>query len=186
MKRKLTFLAAGVLLWGVVAPFAYAQRGMGESAGIARRVVKPEVVTLSGKVLKVKTEPCKTTTGPAYLGTHFLLKTSKGEKMNVHLGPADTVNYVTDRLPVGEKVAVKAFRTAKMPENHYVAQSVAFDGTTIELRDESLRPLWAKSRTALRGRGAAQWDPSRARRRGWKQGPGHGRGWRRGWGRQDS
>ena len=185
MKRKLTFLAAGALLWGVVAPFAYAQRGMGEPAGVARRAVKPEVVALSGKVLKVQTEPCKMTTGPADLGTHFLLKTPKGEKLNIHLGPADAVDYVTKQLRVGEKVTVDAFRTAKMPENHYVAQSVAFDGSTIRLRDESLRPLWARSNTALRGCDAAQWVPGRGRDRGWgrgwKRGPGYGRGWGRGW-----
>jgi len=185
MKRKLTLLAAGALLWGVVAPLAHAQRGMGDSAGVARQAVKPEVVTLSGKVLEVKTEPCKMTTGPAYLGTHFLMKTPKGEKLNIHLGPADAVDYVTEQLPVGDKVTVNAFRTVKMPENHYVAQSVAFDGTTIQLRDASLRPLWARSNTAWRGRGGPQWVSGRGQGRdwgrGWGRGPGYGRGWGRGW-----
>lgn len=184
MKRELTFLAAGALLWGVVTPCVYAQRGMGDSTGVARQAVKPEVVTLSGSVLKVTTEPCKMTTGPAYLGTHFLLTTPQGEDLNIHLGPADAVAYVAEQLRVGENVNVDAFRTAKMPENHYVAQSVALDGTAIQLRDEGLRPLWARSSSVLRGRGGPQWVPRWGQGRGWgpgwKRGPGYGRGWGRG------
>jgi len=141
-------------------------------------------VALSGKVLKIMTEPCKMTTGPAYLGTHFLLKTSKGKRLNIHLGPADTVDDVAEQLPIGEKVKVDAFRTAKLPEDHFVAQSVAFDGTTIQLRDKNLRPLWARSSTALRG-GGPQWVRGRGRGRGWGGGwqrsPGYGRGRGSGW-----
>ncbi len=189
MKRRLVLVTAGALLWSVVASCAYAQRGMGDPVGVASQAVRPEVVALSGEVLKVNTEPCKMTTGPAYLGTHFLLKTPKGEELNVHLGPADRVSYVTEQLPLGENVTVNAFRTAKMPENHYVAQSVTFDGTTIQLRDENLRPLWARNNTALRGRGESQWVPGRGQRRdwgrgpgrGWGRGPGYGRGRGRGW-----
>ena len=184
MKRGLAFLAAGTLLWGIVTSFAYAQRGMGERAGVARQAIKPKVVTLTGNVLEVKTEPCKMTTGPAYLGTHFLLKTPKGAKLNIHLGPAEAVAYVTEQLLVGKRVAVDAFRTAKMPENHYVAQSVAVDDTMMQLRDERLRPLWARSSTALRDRSEAQPGSGRGRGRGWgrgwKRGPGYGRGWGRG------
>ena len=187
MKRGLAFLAAGTLLWGIVTSFAYAQRGMGERAGVARQAIKPKVVTLTGNVLEVKTEPCKMTTGPAYLGTHFLMKTPKGDKLNIHLGPTDAVTYVTEQLPVGGKVTINAFRTAKMPENEYVAQSVAFEGATIQLRDENLRPLWAGSNT-VHGRSSPQWVPGRGRGRGWgrgwKRGPGYGRGRERGWGRQ--
>ena len=182
MKRGLTFLVAGALLWGVVAPCAYAQRGMGEPAGVARQAVKPEVVTLSGKVLTVKTEPCKMTTGRAYIGTHFLLETPEGKELNIHLGPAAAVDYVTDQLSIGEKVTVDAFRTAKMPQNHYVAQSLAFDNTSIRLRDVSLRPLWARGNAVSPRRGEPQWGRDRGPGRGWGRGPGYGRGWGRGYG----
>ena len=144
MKRGLTFLMAGGLLWGVFAPCVHAQRGIGEPTGVAQQAVKPEVVSLSGEVLAVETGPCKNTTGPADVGSHFLLKTPKGKRLNVHLGPAAAVDYIVEQLPVGKKVTVGAFRTAKMPKNHYVAQSLAFGDSSIQLRDEDLRPFWAR------------------------------------------
>jgi hypothetical protein len=159
---------------------------MGEWTGVARQEARPDVVTYSGKVLAVQTEPCENTTGGAYLGTHFLLKTSAGEKLNIHLGPAISVDFVTDELPIGGKVEVDVFRTAKMPENHYVAQVLTFDETTIRLRDENLRPVWAGgSAAAATRRGDFQQSPGRGPNRRWGRGPGYGRGWARrsGWGR---
>ena len=153
---------------------------MGEPAGVARQAVKPEVVSLSGKVLTVKTEPCKMTTGRAYIGTHFLLETPEGEELNIHLGPAAAVDYVTDQLPVGENVTVDAFCTAKMPENHYVAQSLTFNNTSIRLRDVSLRPFWARGNAVPPRRGEPQWGPGRGPGRGWGSGRGYGPGWGRG------
>ena len=194
MKRGLTFLMAGGLLWGVFAPCAFAQRGMGEPAGVARQVVKPEVVSLSGRILAVKTEPCKTTTGRADVGTHFLLETPEGEKLNVHLGPTAVVDHIADQLPTGKEVTVKAFRTAKMPEYHYVAQSLAFGDASIQLRDEDLRPFWARGNAVARGRGGPQQGPGRGMGQGWGgygrgqgqgtyqfQGQGHGQGQGRGY-----
>jgi len=187
MKCGLTFLMAGGLLWSVFAPFAHAQRGMGEPAGVARQAVKPEVISFSGKVLATETGPCEKTTGPADVGSHFLLKTPKGKKLNIHLGPAAAVDYIVEQLTVGKKVTVHAFRTAKMPDNHYVAQLLTLDGTTIRLRDEGLRPFWVQGGRASSdrggpqyGRGMRQGSPSRD---GFGYGPGRGRGWGHGWGR---
>ena len=106
MKRGLTLLMAGGLLWGVLAPCVHAQRGMGEPTGVARQAVKPEVISFSGKVLATETGPCEKTTGPADVGSHFLLKMLKGEKLNIHLGPATAVDYVVEQLTVGKKVTV--------------------------------------------------------------------------------
>ena len=182
MKRGLTFLMAGGLLWGVFASCAFAQRGMGEPAGVARQVVKPEVVSLSGKVLAVETGPCEMSTGRASTGTHFLLETPKGEKLNVHLGPATVVGRIADQLSAGKKVTIKAFRTAKMPEDHYVAKSLAFDGNTIQLRDETFRPFWLGGSAVPRGWGVLQSDPGKGQDPRWGQGPGYGLGARRGYG----
>ena len=187
MRTTVTHIALLVLLCGIVAPRAHAQKGMGERTGVGRRAVKPEVVSLSGKVLATETGPCEKTTGPADVGSHFLLVTPKGKKLNVHLGPAAVVNHIVEQLTVGKKVTVHAFRTAKMPVNHYVAQSLTLDGTTIRLRDEGLRPFWARGSGASSGRGGPQYG------RGMRQGPafgngggygpGRGRGWGRGRGR---
>jgi hypothetical protein len=164
---------------------------MGDPTGVARQAIQPEVVTLKGKVVRVETGPCENTTGRSSTGTHFVLKTVNGEKLNVHLGPAAAVKDTADQLSAGLKVKVEAFRTEKMPENHYVAKSLVFDGTTIELRDESLRPRWAGRNVDSRGPRGPQWGTGqgrgprwgRGRGYGWGQGrgPGYGRG--PGWGR---
>ena len=150
---------------------AFAQRGVGDTQGVARQPTKPKVVSLSGKVVKVETASCEMTTGRSPLGSHLVMKASDGKKLNIHLGPAGAVDFVTKKLSQGQKVQVAAFRTDKMKEAHYVAQTLTFDSQTVELRDKTLRPAWA-------GRGGPGWGRGRGR------GAGYGRGRGAGWGRQ--
>jgi hypothetical protein len=186
IKRSLSLLTASALLWGAAASCALAQKGMGKPVGVASQAVKPRLTSLSGVVLAVETGPCEQTTGRADSGSHFLLKTQKNETLNIHLGPAAAVDHVVQRLPAHSKVEVNVFRTAAMPPGHYVAQSLALDGTTIRLRDQQLRPFWARG-GASRGRGAPQYGPGTGQGCAWKNGfgygPGRGRGWRGGGGR---
>ena len=179
MRTELALVVVLAVLGGLAADSAEAQRGMGQAAGVAVQGVRPDVVSLVGTVQRIEIGPCERTTGRASLGAHFILKTPDAEELNVHLGPAAAVEFITDQLPVGKEVTVDAFRTAIMPENHYVAQVVTFDGTAIRLRDENLRPAWAGGGAAMRGPGGPQPGP------GWGQGPGYGRGYGggRGWGR---
>jgi hypothetical protein len=181
MRTTVTSTAILVLLCGMVAPPAHGQKGMGEQTGVGRKAAKPGVISFSGKGLATETGPCEKTTGRADVGSHFLLKTPKGKKLNVHLGPAAAVDYIVDQLTVGKKVTVHAFRTAKMPDNHYVAQSLTLDGTTIRLRDEGLRPFWAGGSGASRG--GPQYGSRMRQGSRWKNGPGYGSGRGRGWGR---
>jgi len=155
---------------GLVTTAAHAQRGVGDPTGVAQQAVKPEVVSLSGEVLEVKTGPCENTTGPSLLGTHLLLKAGEGETLNIHLGPAAQVEFLAADLTAGKTVKVKGFRTEKMEAGHYVAQTVAYGDRTVQLRDENLRPVWAG------GRGA------RNRAAGVPAGMGPGRGWGGGYG----
>ena len=174
MKTELAFVVVLAVLGGLAADSANAQRGAGQAAGVAVQSVKPDVVSLSGKVQKIDIGPCQNTTGRAITGVHFILETPKAKKLNVHLGPEFAVDFVTDRLSVGKKVTVDAFRTDKMAKNHYVAQVVTVDGKSIRLRDASLQPVWARGNAAMRGRGGPAWG------RGRGQGPGYGRGWGQG------
>ena len=188
MRIAIGSVGIAVLAWGILVPQTLAQRGMGEQSGVARQAVKPEVASFSGKVLEVKTEPCKMTTGRAYLGTHFTLETPEGGSLNIHLGPAVAVDFATKELSVGTQVTVKAFRTAKMPANHYTAQSLVLDGTEIQLRDESLRPVWAGGDGVGPGRPEPQWPRGVGRGQGrgyglgygYSGGQGRGYGWGRG------
>ena len=92
----------------------YAQKGVGDATGIASRAVKPEIVTLSGKMVEVRTGLCESSTGRSPVGTHIILETSQGKKLNVHLGPASAVADKVAKLNVGDELVVKAFRTDKM------------------------------------------------------------------------
>ncbi len=146
--------------------FAYAQRGMGESSGMARRSEKPELESLSGKIVSVVTAPCEKSTGRSDEGTHMFVEDADGKEWNVHLGEAVALRKIVPKLREGRPVEVTAFRTDKMPEGHYVAKSLSLDDEAIELRDDNLRPFWAG-----RGHGAAR----RGGGRRWRGGRGAGR-----------
>jgi hypothetical protein len=155
MKVAMVSLVTLALTCGILAPTALGQKGMGEPSGVARQSIKPEVITLSGKLAEIKTGPCEKTTGKSPIGTHLMLETDKGDRLNIHLGPETAVADIVAKLTIGQTIAVKAFRTDKMPEKHYTAQSLSFGTTTIELRDAGLRPVWA-GRGAGRGEAAVQ------------------------------
>jgi hypothetical protein len=143
VNRIMASLAAVALLAATTAPPVQAQKGTGDPTGVAQQSPRPKVQTFSGTVVAIETQPCEKTTGKGLVGTHVLLKTEKGEKLNVHLGWADAVADTAKQLSAGKKVEVTAFRTDKLPEGHYVAQTLKFDGKTVQLRDEDLRPEWA-------------------------------------------
>jgi hypothetical protein len=173
---KTTSVVAAMLVSALSVSAASAQKGVGDTEGIARQPTRPKVVSLSGKVVKMETAPCEMTTGPSVLGTHLMMKTSKGKKLNIHLGPAAAVEFVTRQLSPGEDVRVDAFRTKKMEKGQYVARTLTIDSRTVELRDETLRPAWA-------GRGGDWQSIGRGARQGWGRGAGYGRrrgaGWQR-------
>jgi hypothetical protein len=161
MKTILQFL---ILFSGIVlfcAHPANAQKGIGNVYGIGQQQVLPDVETITGELVEIKTGPCENTTGYAVIGTHLFLKNNVNETVyNIHLGAAYAVDSFIARLSIGQNIEVHAFRTEQMDENHYVAKDVSANGHTIQLRDENLRPFWAGERASQRGR---QFD---TRRRG--------------------
>jgi hypothetical protein len=160
---------------GLAASAALAQRGAGAPSGVARTGTTPQIVTLSGKVLEVKTEPCANTTGRFPVGTHVLMKTAEGKTLNIHLGPAAMVEFVAKELVPDKAVKVDAFRTEKMKEDDYVAQQLSFDGRSVPLRDETLQPVWAGGAGTGTARGEAALGPGRGAGPGWGRGMGYGR-----------
>jgi len=141
-KKAVIMVMAIVLLWGLVQP-SWAQRGMGDASGVVQQGLRPEIVTLKGKVLRVITGPCAQSTGRFGIGTHFILQPEHGPEQNVHLGPAHLVQAAVRLLAQGEAVSVQAFRTEKMPPGHYNAITLTLDKQTICLRDQTLKPVWA-------------------------------------------
>ena len=181
-RTRVMFLMVAALAWAVVTPFAYAQRGMGDSVGMARQGIVPELVNVSGELLSIDTHPCKNTTGCGVTGTHVTLKTEDGEVLNIDLGWATGVEPIVRQLSVGQHLEVTGFRTEKMPEGQYVAKSLKLNGETVQLRDESLRPIWAGGRTARVGsQSRGGYGPGRGRNRGRGGGAGRGAGWNAGY-----
>lgn len=175
MRCKLTFLVVTALFLAVFVPVVQAQRGVGDPAGVARQPVKPKLVTLVGTVAEVQTGPCENTTGRSSQGTHFLMDDGQGNTWNIHLGPAEMVKSVADDLQKDMKITIKAFRTEKMKDGHYVAKSLSYDNRTVTLRDDTLRPTWAGGRNAWRGRDGGSRCGGNGRGRG-------NRAWRGGFG----
>jgi hypothetical protein len=77
---------------------AFAQKGMGDDTGIVRQGLTPPVSSISGKLLEIKSGPCEKTTGKANIGIHLIIQGSKGQKLNIHLGPKNAVDHVVDQL----------------------------------------------------------------------------------------
>lgn len=179
---------------GLLASTAMAQRGVGNDAGVARQAVRPEVVALTGKVVRVETGPCQNTTGRAFVGSHFLMETSDGQTLNIHLGPAGVVDFAAKELAPGKEVRVQAFRTEAMKEGHYTACKITCGDRTVTLRDETLRPAWAggpqlgvarpaQADVASPPMGAGRGRGGHGRGYGRGNGRGYGRGYGNGWGR---
>ena len=137
-------VAASIAL-AIATSAVVAQRGVGEQTGVARMPTKPEIVTLSGKLTAINVGPCEHTTGRAQVGVHLIVEptaqsiegtaTAKVEPLNIHVGPANVVEEMLTKFPVGTQLTIAAFRTEKMPANQYVAQSLKSDSTTVTLRD---------------------------------------------------
>lgn len=170
-------LVPAVLLGLAVSPVR-AQRGIGDKQGVAQQAVKPDVVTLTGKLIEIRTGLCEKTTGPSAVGTHLIVATTGGKKLNIHLGPADLVAEKIAGLKVGSQVSVQAFRTEKLPERNYIARGIRSGETEIELRDAALRPVWAGRRAVETPVGPG--PASAGRGPGWGPGRGMGMGMGRG------
>lgn len=152
MKRILTSIVA-LSLSLLVSNAAFAQKGMGDDIGIVRQGQTPPVSSISGELLEIKSGPCEKTTGKANIGTHLIIQGSKGQKLNIHLGPENAVDHVVEQLSLKQTLYLDVFHTKRMPVNAYIAKSLSIDGKVIHLRDDNLRPSWAYPRGSGRGRG---------------------------------
>jgi hypothetical protein len=166
-------VGAAALCLGLGPAAARAQRGVGETTGVARLAVKPEIVQLAGTLTAIHTGPCEHTTGYGRVGVHLMVETADGKSLNIHLGPTTAVAFAVARLEVGQSIAIDAFRTEAMPADQFVAVRIDVGGESVTLRDETLRPVWAGRGFGAR-RGAAS---SGGWGRGGGRGYGHGRGW---------
>jgi len=148
-KKGFTFC----ILLGLTGLANAAQKGLGDSTGIAKAEVRPEVVSLAGQLVKYNTHPCEMTTGPAPLGTHLILKMADGRAINLHLGPSTDIERLLAGVKEGSTLQVEAFRSEEMKENDYVAVSLTDENQTVVLRNpKTLRPVWAGNQGKRQGK----------------------------------
>lgn len=134
-----------ICLLGVFAT-GHSQKGMGESKGVASKGITPELVTLKGVIQEIKKGPCTYTTGKSTSGTHLIINTAHEVVLNVHLGPTKKVSEFVDNS-INDEIEIIAFRTEKLPKDHYIAKELIYNDDELVLRDEYLRPFWADKRS---------------------------------------
>lgn len=122
----------------------FAQKGIGDSNGVARSAVQPTIIEVEGSLDHIKTGPCEHTTGHAIIGTHLFIDTDENDQLvNVHLGAAYAVESFVNELEIGQILRFQAFRTQNMGPMDLIAKEIVANGKTLQLRDENLRPIWA-------------------------------------------
>jgi len=176
-KKLIAIVALAALM--TMCPVTLGQRGIGDDEGVVRQSIETQRISIEGTVKKIVVEKCENTTGPFAVGMHLLLTTGEEKQYNVHLGPAVLIKDLAGPLEAGQSITVQAFRTEKMPTEHFVAVVLTFNGKTVRLRDENLRPIWAGGQSRFLGPYDARPELPR-----WGQGygRGYGKGWRRGCG----
>jgi hypothetical protein len=75
----------------------------------------------------------------------LLLKTAQ-ETVEVQLGPSDYVDQQGLGLAAGNQVQVKGSRLTRAKKTFIVAAEVRKGDKVLRLRDETGRPMWARSR----------------------------------------
>jgi hypothetical protein len=145
------------------APAPGARPGGGAGTGarkqrqMARGFDPATITTVSGEVTAVDRRQGRRVSE----GVHAELKTSDGT-LDVHLGPAAYLSQQKLDLAKGDQIEVTGSKVQFGGKPALIAQQVKKGETSITLRDESGRPVWAAS-----GRGP---------RRGQGMGPGSGAG----------
>ncbi len=75
-------------------------------------------------------------------GIHISVKTET-ETYVVHLGPKWYLDKQTIQLKVGDKVGIKGSKVTIEGKQTIIAKDVIKDGSTLNLRDETGKPVWA-------------------------------------------
>ncbi len=121
---------------------AYAQQGIGIPKGIAQKEIPIDLVELTGVAQRVEEAPCPYVLGKSISGMHLTLITAEEQEINVHLGPVWAVSIWTEGIE-GQTVKLIAFRSQKLPDNHFIAKELEWDGQKAVFRDGYLKPFWA-------------------------------------------
>ncbi|ADP69639.1 hypothetical protein Rvan_0353 [Rhodomicrobium vannielii ATCC 17100] len=160
MSRTAICISATLFGFAAIAAPALAQKGTGEPSGVARQGLKLPVEAMSGTIEAIKIGRCEKTTGRSAEGAHLIVQMPDA-KINLHLGPTFALRDELKQLSVGQNISFEAFRTDRMPKGAYIAKSIRAGDKVFALRNDSLRPIWARGRggglPVARGGGICWW-----------------------------
>ncbi|MBJ7533276.1 hypothetical protein JDN40_04035 [Rhodomicrobium vannielii ATCC 17100] len=161
MSRTAICISATLFGFAAIAAPALAQKGTGESSGVARQGLKLPIKAMSGNIEAIKIGRCEKTTGRADEGAHLIVQMPDA-KINLHLGPTFALRDELKQLSVGQNISFEAFRTDRVPKDAYIAKSIKAGDKVFALRNDSLRPIWARGRgggglPVARGGGICWW-----------------------------
>ncbi|MBT3070111.1 hypothetical protein KKP04_04415 [Rhodomicrobium sp. Az07] len=146
MSRTAICLSAAFFGLAAIAAPALAQKGTGESSGVARQGLGLPIEAMSGTIEAVKVGRCEKTTGRSAEGAHLIVQMPDAKTINLHLGPTFALRDVLKQLSVGQNISFEAFRTERMPKDAFIAKSVKAGDKVFAFRNDSLRPVWARGR----------------------------------------
>ena len=130
-------------LCALLACFAInAQKGVGEGNGVSQDDFSVTLIELHGVVQNVVEEPCQYASGESEQGIHLIVCTDEKQELNVHIGPTRAVSIWTEGI-MGHAVYLVVFSTENLPENHYIAKEIQWNGQLAQLRDGYMKPFWA-------------------------------------------
>jgi hypothetical protein len=134
-----------VSMSGLIDQPVMAQKGTGESTGIARQGLKPNVLRFEGRIIKIKTGPCeKRNKTPQAIGSHLIVQTTGKQMLNLHVGPEQRIQMTLNELPKDKTLIFTAFKTDRLSQDAYILKTVELGKQVWVFRNNDLTPAWSR------------------------------------------
>ena len=138
MVRRITSL----IVIAVLASCAmYGQNPFQKDKESANNATTPQLTELNGVVKSIYLDTCEFTFAESDYGLHLKVSTDEDQDIFVHLGPVWATSIWTEGIE-NHSVHLLVFSYDHLPEDHYVAKELHWDGHVAEFRDENLMPFW--------------------------------------------
>ena len=101
-----------------------------------------KLIQLDGIVQNIEKTSFPYSANESELGIHLIVCTDEAKELNVYLGPVWAVAVWVDGIE-GQPVHLEVFTAENLPDNHFIAKAMHWDGQLAEFRDGYLKPFWA-------------------------------------------
>lgn len=150
---------------------AASDKAWGASGQYAKSFNPSTVKTLKGTVQSVGSFMPEGATAGVPGGLRLRVKTSDGNLMTVHAGPASYAEQKNFFVAPGDEISITGSESKIGQRSVIVASELKKDDQTLQLRDQSGKPLWSAGQEAMRP-GSSQTPDTTNQRPGSSQTPG--------------